>query len=459
MHVARRGLNGVRYNAGVTHDPGLARGLRPGPPLEGALRTPGSKSLAQRALVCALLARGRTTLAGLPAGSDVRAALELAAACGAQVLETAEQSVRIEGTAGSGGPDPKGRVDVGESATLGRSSLAALACNARPGTRVELVAQGSLQRRSSPALIAALERGGVEFASRTWPWVCTAAAPRSEYTLETPSSSQELSALLIALAAHPGRRSVRVRGNLPSRPYVEMTCAVLAAFGAAGSGADDAGGSLWHVEGPLRAPRERWTLEPDASSAAVALAAGCLSGGSVLALGLEEDSLQGDVRIAQHLEAFGCKVEWCPDGLRAGAWPRRAAELDLSGEPDLAPVLAVVAAAAALDGGTTERWSRLGGLGTLPGKESARSEVLAAGLTQAGWRCELLDQALRIGPRSSHDDAPVLLDAQGDHRMAFAFALLGLLRPGVQVAGAQSVAKSWPGFWDDMHALGARCEA
>jgi 3-phosphoshikimate 1-carboxyvinyltransferase len=195
-------------------------------------------------------------------------------------------------------------------------------------------------------------------------------------------------------------------------------------------------------------------LEPDASSAAVVLAAACLSGGAIVVPGLGPGSAQGDVRVVEHLAAFGCDAGFAPEGLVARGFPARAAELDLAGEPDLAPVLCAVAAGAALRHGAR---SVLRGLATLPGKESDRLSVLAAGLAALGFEAEAGTDFLTIGPgRAARARTGVRLDPRGDHRMAFAFALLGCLRPDVLVLDPACVAKSWSGFWDDMERLGAR---
>ena len=426
------------------------RGLRPGPPLAGALRAPGSKSAAQRLLLAAAVAQGRTRLEALPAGEDVDAARALVAA-----LAPGAGELEVEGR-GAGDLQPTGPLEVGESATLARLALGLLAFGARPDARVELRARGSLLARGAPALRAALERAGVAFEGDGWPWRFTAVAPPDALRLEAPRSSQELSALLLALAAHAGERVVEVRGDVPSRPYVELTRSVLARFGAEVDVEPRADGSRWRVRGPLRAPAAALAVEPDASSAAVALCAGAVSGGAVRALGLAPDSAQGDVRIAEHLRAFGCRATWGDAGLEVCGAPTRPATLDLSGNPDLAPPLAVVAAAAA-GPRHGEAWSELGGLGTLDAKESPRLDGLVEGLRAAGWRAERTADALRVGARVDPDDVSALvLDPRGDHRMAFAFALLGLLRPNLRVRGAACVAKSWPGFWDDLAALGAR---
>jgi 3-phosphoshikimate 1-carboxyvinyltransferase len=207
------------------------------------------------------------------------------------------------------------------------------------------------------------------------------------------------------------------------------------------------------VQGELVAPAQAWRLEPDASAAAVALAAACLSDGELSIVGLTPSSLQSDVRIADYLARFGCRSEAGPDGLRAGGRPQRGAAIDLSGQPDLAPVLAAVGACAAWSAGDT---TELSGLGTLANKESPRVAVLAAALRRLGLAIEATDECLRIAPGTEPNAAGLRLDAGGDHRMAFAFALLGLVQPGIEVADSACVAKSWPSFWEDLEAWGAR---
>jgi 3-phosphoshikimate 1-carboxyvinyltransferase len=281
-------------------------------------------------------------------------------------------------------------------------------------------------------------------------------APPSSLVLRHPSSSQEVSALLVALAAWPDEIELVVVGPIPSRPYVDLTLHVLrGVFGAQVREVRSADAVCFRIDGPLRAPHEPLAIEADASLAAVALAAGCLSGGEVLALGLAPGSAQGDVRILEHLRAFGCDARATERGFLARGRPSRAASLDLSGEPDLAPVLAIVAADAAARMGEA---CELAGLGTLQGKESSRLEVLANGLGRAGWRVEASSDCLRLEPGRRAADPGITLSAENDHRMAFAFALLSLIAPEVAVTGGQAVGKSWPSFWAEMARLQLRGE-
>ncbi len=440
-----------------------ALGLAPGSRVHGVFRPGGSKSLAQRALLFAAVARGTTVIEHLPAGEDVRAARALVTALGVQVEAHGPLGVRLVGRPPDGAEPlaPEDVLELGESGTLARLATALVALASAPGTHATLAARGSLLFRRSRPLFAALARAGVKLERQnlpgTWPVELVSAAPAAELTLDEPLSSQEVSALLAALAAHADERVLIVRGRIPSEPYVALTLGLLALFGATHAQIQDSGVRRYTVRGPLVAPRAPLVLEPDASSAAVALAAACLSGGTLEVPGLGPDSLQGDVRIVAHLSAFGCAAGADARGLRAHGFPSRGAELDLAGEPDLAPVLCALAAGAALRHGAP---SVLRGLATLPGKESDRLGGLAAGLRALGLAVEAGADQLVIAPGSTGApdatrELDLVLDPRGDHRMAFAFALFGLLAPGVRVGDPGCVAKSWSTFWSDLERLGA----
>jgi 3-phosphoshikimate 1-carboxyvinyltransferase len=401
-----------------SYNPRMASGLRPGK-IEGRVRVPGSKSIAQRAIVCAGLAEGSTEITGLPDGTDVRAALALV---GADAGDRASIVGRPPARWTSDGP-----VTVGESGTLARFATAVFSLCGRRDRWQEIRGEGSLLARKSPALFAALREAGADLDGDGWPVRVRSAGRAPRLRIRDPSSSQEVSALWIALAGWPGPSTLEIEGAVPSRSYLELTRNVLASFGARVEGST--------VHGPLKAPAAPFVVEPDASSAAVFLAAGHLSGGRVEIEGLGADSAQPDARFAEILARFGGDVQ-----------------VDLADAPDLAPVIAAVAAAAALKSGSV---SRLTGLGTLPGKESSRIEVLARGLAACGFTARAGADDLEIGPGPGLR-GEVVLDPAGDHRMAFAFALLGLVVDGVRVADPGCVAKSWPGFWDDLAKCGAK---
>jgi 3-phosphoshikimate 1-carboxyvinyltransferase len=424
----------------------------------GEWRAPGSKSIAQRALVFAALAHGTTRIAGLPGGEDVAAALRLVRDVGAELQTPTPATAAVVGRppAWRGGWRAA-RLDVGESATLARLAIATAALCSQAGSTVEVHAHGTLLGRRTDALLEALASGGVEFSSREWPLRFVALGPATTVVLANPASSQEASALAAALASYPDENELVLEGPLPSRPYFDMTRALLERFGARLVCVERTPRERWRIRGPLRAPETPLAIEPDASLAAVALGAACLSGGEVLALGLGSDSVQGDVRIAEHLRALGCRAHFTPRGLVASGFPQHGVELDLAGEPDLAPVIAALAAGAALVAPAGRTRSILRGLETLNRKESRRLDVLADAFARAGWSAAHDGASLTLdAPRTALATSELRLDPHGDHRMAFAFALLGQLRSGVVVTGAECVAKSWPSFWREMGALGLR---
>ncbi|MEM6571707.1 MAG: hypothetical protein AAF957_25060 [Planctomycetota bacterium] len=470
-------------------DGGRTAGFEPGAGPRGEVRVPASKSIAQRALAAAAVARGTSEILGLPSSDDVVAGLRSARALGAtfpsdgkpdDLLATALMRRsglgRLSGVppGHNEGPRPWCKLPVGESGTSARL-FTALAALARPaGSGAEVVPAGSLARRSSPALFRALRGAGVGIehggTDDGWPVLLTAAAPPEVLDLDAPTSSQEVSALLLALAVHSGERRLRVIGGIPSRGYVDVTRSVLAAFGASvrsepvASDRAEGSGELFTVRGPLTPPPDPLHCESDASSAAVALAAGVLTGGhEVVVRGVGTASRQPDAAVVGALAAFGCDTSDSDvERLVARGTPTRGARIDCTATPDLAPVLAAVGAYAAREVGEE---SELVGLETLPGKESSRIEVLAEGIQKIGLAVEHDDRSLRIAPRSGSGSGPasdsgrsgrdVLLDPHGDHRMAFCFALLSLFEPGVRTLDPGCVGKSWPSFWTDLVRAGA----
>lgn len=427
--------------------------------LGGCVCVPTSKSMAQRALLAACVARGTTRLTGLPEGADVLAALGLPRLLGVLQQEPGSDQAAVRGMPPGIGAGPDLSWMVGESGTLARCATALGALGWSPGTSIEIQGAGSLLSRNSPALMVTLDSIGVERQELGvpggWPLRVRSVAPPEEVLLENPSSSQEVSALILALAAWPEPRKLMVRGGIPSRPYVDLTLSVLENFGVrVREESFSSRMRCFYIQGPLVAPEQPLAIEPDASAAAVALVAGCLSGGEARIEGLGLGSVQGDVRIVEHLEAFGCQagenqVDGRPE-LWASGSPRRGATLDLSGEPDLAPVLVPLAAAAAKAGFA----SCFTGLGTLDGKESPRLTGLAQGLRACGFEVRAGEAELVVSAGHKPCPAPVL-DAHGDHRMVFAFCLLGWVIPGLRVAGKGHVAKSWPKFLTDFEAAGA----
>ena len=409
--------------------------------VSGPVSLPISKSLALRGLLVASGLRRSCRMISASAsgwgklGGDLLSGVECARALGAEVVVSGDL---MEISWGLERAD--GDLRVGESGFVARVAPSCAALS-RSG-RWTIHGEGTLLTRSSLPLWECLEAAGVTV-GRSDSWATSVSRPGAlgDLTLRDPISSQEVSALIIGLAS-AGGGALSVSGPIPSRPYLAMTKDVLAIFGYEVSESETA----LRVHGDAVDPSEAMLVEVDASAAAVALAAGCLAGVRVEVPRPSLNSSQGDWRIVDHLRDFGCVIDQMDSHLVSGGPPLNGVDIDLAGEPDLAPVLAIVAAAAALRGAGS---SILRGLETLDRKESARGRVLSSGLQAAGFQCEWSGTSLKICG-SSALSKQISLDASGDHRMAFAFALLGLICPNIWVREGGCIEKSWPDFWSAM---------
>lgn len=424
-------------------------------PFRSSIRVPGSKSLTNRFAVLAALSGGVSTVVRPLRSDDTDRLLLALAALGIDVawsVEAEGESVRLGG--GGGLLRRGGRVDLGDGGTPTRFLLA-LATHAAE----EVVIDGSERMRERPVdegieLLRALGadiqgtvRGGIE----RLPVVVRPRGPLAGGTLEVgrTASSQFLSALLLLAPAMRGPLTLRYREPPTSASYLDLTVHALRAVGARVEESRDAAGTLREhrvTPGPI-APF-RIAVEADASSAAYfAVAAAAMPGSCVDLPGLPPTSVQPDIRLLGALEAMGARVDRGGPVLRVAAGSRlRGIDYDASDFPDASLALAVACARATGP-------SRLRGLRTLAVKESDRITALATELRRIGCRCEATAEALTIDPASCHDD-PVTIATYRDHRMAMSFATLGRIRPGISIADPGCVAKSYPGFWADLDALG-----
>jgi 3-phosphoshikimate 1-carboxyvinyltransferase len=261
-----------------------------------------------------------------------------------------------------------------------------------------------------------------------------------EITIPGDASSQFLSGLLLAAPAMRTGLTLHLDGGLVSRPYVDMTVAVMADFGVVVERPDDV---TWRVE-PQAYRSADYLIEPDASSASYAFAVAVIAGGRVRVDGLGPHSLQGDVRFVDLLERMGARVERTDRSITVhGTDQLHGIEADLSQMSDTAQTLAVVAAFA-------DSPTRLTGIGFIRRKETDRIGDVVTELRRAGIDAEEEPDGLVVRPGPIR---PATIETYDDHRMAMAFALLGLREPGIQIADPGCVAKTFPGYWAMLEAL------
>jgi 3-phosphoshikimate 1-carboxyvinyltransferase len=248
-------------------------------------------------------------------------------------------------------------------------------------------------------------------------------------------SSQFLSGLLLAGAAMPRGLRVELTTPLVSKPYVELTTAVMRAFGA------EVDGLHVRFTGYTGGPHH---IEPDASAASYFFAAAAITGGEVTVEGIGSDSRQGDAAFVDVLERMGAEVERSATATTVrGTGTLFGIEVDMADISDTAQTLAVVAPFAVSP-------TRITGIGFIRQKESDRIGGTVRELLRAGIRAEEQPDGLVVHPGSPH---PARIETYDDHRMAMSFALLGLTAPGIEIADPDVVAKTFPGFWDALDTL------
>jgi 3-phosphoshikimate 1-carboxyvinyltransferase len=422
--------------------------ILPSGPVRATIRPPGSKSITNRALVCAALARGESTLTGALDSDDTRVMIEGLRRLGIAVEHDAQAAViRV---AGCGGCPPVERAElfVGNSGTTVRF-LTALVTLGQGTFRLD----GTPRMRERPIgdLLDALSQLGADARSEQQtgcpPVVVRAAGlPGGRATVAGDISSQFLSGLLMAAPCAQGPVELVVRGELVSKPYVEMTLGVMGAFGVT---VPHEGLGRFAIPAPSPYRGDAYAIEPDASAASYFFAAAAITGGEVTVEGLSRESLQGDVAFCECLERMGCRVECRSDAITVGGGPLRGIEVDMNAISDTVQTLSAVALFA--DGPTT-----VSGVAHIRHKETDRLGALATELRKLGAGVEELDDGLRITPAELHG---ARIDTYDDHRMAMSLALVGLRVPSVVIRDPGCTAKTYPAFFDDLARCGVRSVA
>lgn len=414
-------------------------------PLDADVSVPGSKSIANRAMVCAALADGRSTLVGVPDGDDSTAMRECLTGLGIH-SESVEESPRGATVVIDG---ERGHISSGKTtlhaALAGTTSRFVTALAALADGPITIDGGAPLRRRPMRELHQALSDLGADVSAAApghLPVVVRRDRLRGgQVTMAGDVSSQFVTALMLVAPSLEGGVHIELSSRLVSRPYVQITAAVMRAFGVDGIDVGDRAISV-PQSGYVATT---YAIEPDASSASYPLAAAAIAGGRVRVEGLGSHALQGDAHFADLLEAMGCSVTRTADWteVRRGAGSLRGIDVDMSDMSDLVPTLAAVAATASTP-------TRITGVGFIREKESDRLGDLAAELRVLGGAVEVEADGLVVHPSILHAGR---VETHHDHRLAMSLSLLGLITPGVVVADPDVVSKSWPTWWHTLETM------
>lgn len=419
-------------------------------PVVADVVVPPSKSIANRALICAALSSGESEIVGLAPGDDTNAMIACLSALGIPVGVEERDGALVGNVIGTGGALPVGpiRLDTRMAGTTSRFITAVAALGPGP---YEVDGDPPLRARPMGPLHDSLHSLGARLEpGEEWGRLpVTVSGPvggADAIVMPGDVSSQYVTALMLIAPMIRGGISLGLSTDLVSRPYVEITKAVMADFGAR----DVSLGERHITVAAGEYDPTSYTVEPDASSASYPLAAAAIVGGAVSVKGLGRSSLQGDATFCDVLERMGCIITVGNTDtvvMRRSDTALRGIDIDMADVSDLVPTLAVVATQA-----TTP--TRITGVGFIRGKESDRLGDLASELTKLGADIDVDPDGLTIRPTGRLHGAR--LDTHHDHRLAMSFGLLGLAVDGIEIAAPQVVSKSWPGYWEALEALPVR---
>jgi len=422
--------------------------VAPGP-IRGTVQIPGSKSIANRALILASLATGPATIDNVPQrGRDIQLMIAGLRSLGTELVITGN---RVAVT-----PRPfqgPAAIDCGLAGTVMRF-LPPAAGLARGAIRFD----GDEQARARPmdTLLNALHDIGLQVATEGSPSLpftvdATGVIPGGAVTLDASRSSQFVSALLLSGARFEQGLHLIHRGSaLPSVPHIEMTCALLAEHGVhVAANAIDRSHASWQIAAGELQPVNR-TIEPDLSNATPFMAAAMLTGGEVLIADWPSHSVQPAAQLLAVLHQMGATTTATSAGmLVSGTGSINGITADLGDIGELVPTLTAICALA-------DTPSTLTGIGHIAGHETNRLVALATEVNRLGGHVRADEDGLTITPRPLHSG---IWETYADHRMATAGAIIGLMVPGVQVRDIATTAKTFqefPRVWQSLISDGAR---
>ncbi len=411
-------------------------------PLQATVRVPGSKSLTNRALAIAALADGPTTLTNTLFSDDSGYFADCLQALGF-TLEVADFQTLVV-VHGLGGRIPANHAElfVGNAGTAARF-LTAFATLGHG----EFVIDGNERMRQRPIgdLLDALRQLGAKVESPTGcPPVRVQAGglPGGVARVAGDTSSQFLSALLMVAPYAQSPVELIVEGELNSKPYVDMTIAVMADFGVT---VEREGYERFRVAPQRYRALGEYAIESDASAASYFFAAPAICGGAVRVQNISRRSKQGDIAFLDVLAQMGCTIAEGGDWIEVtGPDQLRGVEADMRDIPDTAQTLAAIASFA--NSPTTIR-----GIASARVKETDRVAAMCNELRRLGVAVEEYADGLKIYPCANIQ--PATVQTYDDHRMAMAFALIGLRAEGIVIENPACVSKTFPNYFGVLEKL------
>ena len=412
--------------------------LQPIARVDGTINLPGSKSVSNRALLLAALAHGKTVLTNLLDSDDVRHMLNALAALGVSYTLSADRT-RCE-IIGNGGPlHAKSALELflGNAGTAMRPLAAALCLGSND---IVLTGEPRMKERPIGHLVDALRLGGAKITyleqENYPPLRLQGGFTGGNVDVDGSVSSQFLTALLMTAPLASEDTVIRIKGDLVSKPYIDITLNLMKTFGVE---IENQHYQQFVVKGgqSYQSPGT-YLVEGDASSASYFLAAAAIRGGTVKVTGIGRNSMQGDIRFA---DVLGATICWGDDYISCTRGELNAIDMDMNHIPDAAMTIATAALFA--KGTTTLR-----NIYNWRVKETDRLFAMATELRKVGAEVEEGHDFIRITPPEKLKFAEIA--TYNDHRMAMCFSLVALSDTAVTILDPKCTAKTFPDYFEQL---------
>ncbi|QYJ99494.1 3-phosphoshikimate 1-carboxyvinyltransferase [Shewanella alkalitolerans] len=413
--------------------------------VHGTVNIPGSKSISNRALLLATLAEGKTRLTNLLDSDDIRHMLTALKQLGVNYqLSDNNRVCELEGLGGVINSDTAQTLFLGNAGTAMRPLCAALTLGSGEFT---LTGEPRMEERPIGDLVDALNTLGADIRYLKQPGfppltINATGLNGGDVEIAGDLSSQFLTALLMVTPLAKDQVNIKIKGELVSKPYIDITIALMAQFGVTVINHDYQrfeipAGQKYVSPGTV-------LVEGDASSASYFLAAGAIQGGEVKVTGVGLKSIQGDVKFADVLEAMGAEIEWGDDFIIARSAPLHGVDLDMNHIPDAAMTIATAALFAT---GTTT----LRNIYNWRIKETDRLAAMATELRKVGAEVEEGHDYIRVTAPAQLNTADI--DTYNDHRMAMCFSLMAFADCGITINDPDCTSKTFPDYFAQFAAL------
>ena len=407
--------------------------------VSGEVNVPGSKSLSNRALLLAALAEGETELTNLLDSEDIEHMLNALTKLGInyRLSEDKTQCV-VQGNGGAFNVAEPLELFLGNAGTAMRPLCAALAAS---NVDTVLTGEPRMEERPIGDLVDALREADADVTylkNEGYPplQIKGKTLNGGEMSVDGSVSSQFLTALLMAAPLFSGDVTIRIKGELVSKPYIDITLDTMEKFGVT---VENDNYQTFTVSGDAMyiAPG-KFMVEGDASSASYFLAAGAIKGGTVRVTGIGQNSIQGDIRFADVLEAMGATVVWNDEYVEITGAPLKGVNMDMNHIPDAAMTIATTALFA--EGPTT-----MTNIYNWRVKETDRLAAMATELQKLGAKVEEGHDYIKVWPTDSLKHAEI--DTYNDHRIAMCFSLVALSDTPVTINDPGCTRKTFPDYF------------